>query len=163
MPLFPLFLLYVVLTQWSVHQIVCSGNCGILCSVLIIVGFSWFWCFAGLKGCIQGWVFGCRFGLLVLQWSTWSWHLAVVWGFVRPSPPCLRGRASSCLCASHTSRVGNSWSLIAFSRDSNKSLVCDTDLWKWVHLEHIPLVNAEYVAWGSSCTSFYSKVNKIFD
>jgi len=26
-----------------------------------------------------------------------------------------------------------------------------TVLWKLVHLEHIPLVNAEYAAWGSSC------------
>ena len=40
---------------------------------------------------------------------------AVVWGFVRPSPPCLRRRASGCLSASYTScltRVRMSRSLL---------------------------------------------------
>ena len=77
--------------------------------------------------------------------------LAVVWGFVRPTPTYLRGRVSSCLSASHAyrpARAGISWSLKVFSRSSYKSIVSNTVLWKWVQLEHIPLVNAEYAAWG---------------
>jgi len=33
-----------------------------------------------------------------------------------------------------------------FQLGSNKSLLFGTVLWKWVHLEHNPLVNAEYAA-----------------
>jgi len=67
--------------------------------------------------------------------------LAVYWGFFRPSPSCLKGKASICLPASLTScpiRAGINWSLMAFSSSLNESLVSGTFLWKWVHLEHNP-------------------------
>jgi len=35
---------------------------------------------------------------------------------------------------------------MAFSSHSNKLLMSATVLWKCVHLEHIPSVNAEYAA-----------------
>jgi len=75
-PFFPLLLLWVVVTQGPVPQILCYSNCSILCSSLVIVCFLWIWYIASLQGCISGRVFGCRFGLLVLQWWTWSdWTL----------------------------------------------------------------------------------------
>jgi len=49
MPLFPLLLLYVVVTQQSVPQIVYYGIFGILCSSLVIVCFLWLWYIVGLK------------------------------------------------------------------------------------------------------------------
>ena len=64
-----------------------------------------------------------------------------------------------CLSASLTfrpTRVRISWSMMAFSSGSNNSLISSTVFWKWVHLEHNPLVNAEYAAWGSSCAYFES-------
>jgi len=78
---FPLLLLHVVVTQGSVPQIVCYANSGILCSSLVVICFLCYYYIAGLRSCIQSQVFGCRFGLLVLQWSTWSycilfWHLS---------------------------------------------------------------------------------------
>ena len=53
-------------------------------------------------------------------------------------------------------REGINWSLMAFSSGSNNLLISGTVLRKWVHLEHYPLVNAEYAAWGSSCAYFES-------
>jgi len=53
-------------------------------------------------------------------------------------------------------RKSKYWSLMMFSSGSNNSLASGTVLWKWVHLEDTPLVNAEYAAWGSSCACFKS-------
>ena len=93
-------------------------------------------------------------------WVEYSYSvLAISWGSVRSSPPCLRGRASICPSASltsHPTRAGINWSLMAFSSCSNVALTSGTVLWKWVHLEDKPLVNAEYAAWGSSCAYFES-------
>ena len=72
MPLFPLLLLWVDLTQRSVPLIVHRGYFGILCSSLIIFCFSCVWYIASLRGYNQDWVFDCRFCLLVYQWYEWS-------------------------------------------------------------------------------------------
>jgi len=102
------------------------------------------------------------FSLLVIWvWVECSYSvLAVSWRSVRPSLLCLRGRASICLSASLSScptRAEIKWSLMEFSSGSNNSLASDAVLWKWVHLEDKPLVNAEYAAWawGSSWGSYF--------
>ena len=66
---FPLHLWCVVVPEGSGPPIVCHDNCSILCLSVAIFCLWWFWCVAGPWCCIWGQVFGCRFSLLVLQWS----------------------------------------------------------------------------------------------
>ena len=91
-------------------------------------------CVVGLRGCNQDRVFECWFFSVSLSviWVEWSYSvLAVSWGFVRPSPPCLTGRAGSSICLSvsrnsRPMRVGINWSLMAFFSGSNNSLMSGT-------------------------------------
>jgi len=79
-------------------------------------------------------------------WSEGSYSVLVVSrGSVRPSPPCLSGRASMCLSASLTprpTRAGITWSLMAFWSGSNNSVVkCKSDHSYYSH--HAPLIASQ--------------------
>ena len=151
------------MTQGWVPLVVGYGYFGVLYNSLVIICFLWFWYTACLRDCIWGWVFGCKFGLLVLLWSEWSSQI-LSWQF----PEDLAELAHHAweeelvfvslhnLLISHPIRAGSNWSLMAFSSCSNKSLVSSTVLWKSVHLKDNPLVDADYAAWGSSCVYFES-------
>ena len=159
MPLFPLFLLWVVVTQGSFPPKVHHG-----CFCIFLMSYSVF----RVSGKLLVWgiivkieFLSVDFGgsFISYQRGVFAFWFGSFSRICQTSPPCLRGRASICLSASLTSRptrAGINWSLMAFSSGSNNSLASGTVLWKWVHLEDNPLVNAEYAAWWSSCAYFES-------
>jgi len=82
MPLFPLLLLWAVVT-WGLVPLNSSSRlfwhfAFFSCHILFFV----VWYIVGLRGCNQDWVFDCRFCLLVYQWSEWSVRI-LSWRFTK--------------------------------------------------------------------------------
>jgi len=129
----------------------------------------------GIRGMRHVKSLGCFFMLLMVLECSWSLELPSFWlytwavsfeairvkfahsksavssGFCRPGPPILKGKASSVFHHSSLDiiRKFNTDTVTCSSGSKNPS-VFGIVHWKYVDLDHMPLVKTEYGTWGLS-------------